>query len=51
MAEEQPVAASRHWRRRSCRKARNGATPVPGPIMMTGVAGSAGRPKACAFCT
>ena len=30
---------------RSCRKARNGAMPVPGPIMMIGIDGSAGRPK------
>jgi hypothetical protein len=33
--------------RRSCVKARNGATPVPGPTMMMSVAGS-GRRK-CLF--
>ena len=51
VAEEQPVAAGRLGGLRSCRKARNGATPVPGPIMMIGFAGSAGSAKCCAFCT
>ena len=47
VAEEQPVARRARWIAcRSCRKARNGATPVPGPIMMIGVAGFSGRPKA-----
>ena len=46
VAEEQPgAAAMRLLAARSARKARNGAMPVPGPTMMTGTAGSAGRRK------
>ena len=30
---------------RSCRKPRNGASPVPGPTMITGTAGSSGSRK------
>ena len=51
MAEIQPVRPGAWVARRSCRNARNGATPVPGPIMMIGLFGSAGSAKCCAFCT
>ena len=47
-AEEQPVPASRAGARRSSMKARNGASPVPGPTMIIGVDGSAGIAKC--FC-
>ncbi len=48
VAEKEPVAARASVARRSCTKARNGATPVPGPTMMMSVAGFAGRRK-CLF--
>ena len=47
IAEEQPAAARRSVARRSCTKARNGATPVPGPTMMMSLSG-AGSAK-CRF--
>ncbi|EUA00371.1 sulfite reductase flavo domain protein [Mycobacterium kansasii 824] len=37
--------------RRSCRNARKGAIPVPGPIMIIGVCGSLGDRKLLAFFT
>ena len=51
MAEEQPVAAVRTYCATLLKEGSNGATPVPGPIMTIGTAGSVGKPKPCAFCT
>ena len=45
IAEDEPIAARRPDRAPLCRKARNGATPVPGPIMMIGVSGDGGSRK------
>jgi hypothetical protein len=44
VAEEEPVPLAPRVAR-SMTKLRNGATPVPGPTMITGMLSSAGSPK------
>ena len=51
LAEEEPVVAGvRRWPGGASRKARKGAMPVPGPIMMTGAVVSSGRRKLLFAC-
>jgi hypothetical protein len=52
VAEEEPAPPRRAGRRALLQeRARNGAIPVPGPIMTIGAAGSPGSANPCARCT